>query len=65
MLPKLVGARRDISDVDPLTVKMSAIEVTTILGNTLVSSSTTVTEEREREYMYTYNNLQSMNILVM
>ena len=44
MLSKLVGARRDISNVNPLTVKMSAIEVTTVLGNTLVSSSTTIPE---------------------
>ena len=44
MLSQLVCARRDVSDVNPLAVQVPAIEITTVSGDALVSSATTVSD---------------------
>lgn len=44
MQSQLVGTGRNVSDVNPLAIKVSAIKVTTVLGNTLMTSATAISE---------------------
>ena len=46
MLPQLVGTRRDISDINPLAVKVSAVVVTTVCGDALLPCSTAIATYR-------------------
>ena len=46
MLPQLVGTRGNISDVNPLAVKVSAVVVTTVRGDALLPRSTAIATHR-------------------
>ena len=54
MHSQLVGTRRDVSDVNPLAVKVSAVKVTTVPGDTLVTkaSSTTISEMQSNLFIH-------------
>ena len=65
VLPQLVGTGGHISDVNPLAVKVTAVIVTTVLGDTLYPCSTAIATDTTENMKYCVHRMLRASLTVI